>query len=96
MGHMVEWYRSVSWCLDRATHYEQKAERAVDPAARQAFLDAAIRWRQSAEIYQSMNWAKADPQEKSEQLPPTSVSLAQHVLDGLGHWSKWLGLNRAA
>ena len=38
---MAEWYRSVSLCLERAAHYEQKAERVVDPAARHSFLDAA-------------------------------------------------------
>jgi len=89
---MVEWYRSVSWCLERAAHYEQKAERAVDPAARQSFLEAASRWRQSAEIYQSMNWSKGDPQDK---FAAPSASLAQHVLDRLGSWSKWLGLKLA-
>jgi len=94
---MVEWYRSVSWCLERAVHYEQKAERAVDPAARQSFLDAAIRWRRSAEIYQSMNWVRADPSkenENSERAQP--AGFAQHVADRLGSWSNWLRLNRAA
>jgi hypothetical protein len=88
---MVQWSRSVSSCLERAADYEQKAERAVDPAARQSFLDAASRWRQSAEIYRSMNGVKAN-NDNSEQLP----LFAQHVLDRLGSWSKWLGLNRAA
>jgi hypothetical protein len=77
---MVEWYQSVSSCLERAADYEQKAERAVDPAARQSFLDAANRWRQSAEIYQSMNSVKADSSnenDNSEQLPRPSGSLAQ-------------------
>ena len=97
-GHrMAEWYRSVNWCLERAAHYEQKAERAVDPAARKSFLDAANRWRQSAEIYQSMNWGRADPSKEndnSESVQP--ASFAQHVLGSLGSWSKWLRLNRAA
>jgi hypothetical protein len=90
---MTEWYRSVSWCLERAAHYEQKAERAGDPAARQSFLAAANRWRQSAEIYQSMNWAKADPSKGNEQSPAPSSSIAQYVLGKLG---SWLRLNRAA
>jgi hypothetical protein len=99
MGHrMAEWYRSVSWCLERAAHYQQKAERAVDPAARQSFLDAASRWRQSAEIYQSMQWGRTDPatgnvnSEQSHQR----ASFAQNVLARLGSWSKRLRLNRAA
>lgn len=99
MGHrMAEWYRSVSWCLERAAHYQQKAERAVDPAARQSFLDAATRWRQSAEIYQSMQWVRTDPATvngNAEQLPePTGF--AHNVFARLGSWSKRLRLNRAA
>ena len=90
---MAGWYRSASWCLERAAHYEQKAERAGDPAARKSFLDAANRWRQSAEIYQSITWAKADPSKDNEQSPPPAASGAQHVLRRLG---SWLGLNRAA
>jgi hypothetical protein len=42
-----------------------------------------------------MNGVKANPSnenDNSEQLP----LFAQHVLDRLGSWSKWLGLNRAA
>jgi hypothetical protein len=94
---MAEWYRSVNWCLERAAHYEQKAERAVDPAARRSFLDAANRWRQSAEIYQSMNWGRADPSRESDKSERAQgPSLAQHVLGSLGSWSRWLGLNRAA
>jgi len=101
-GHrMVEWDRSVISCLERAAHYEQKAERAVDPAARQSFLDAANRWRQSAEIYQSMKWAKADPAKEngdSKELAATSVgALAQaagftrNVMGKLRNWPKSLG-----
>jgi hypothetical protein len=94
---MAHWYRSVSWCLERAAHYEQKAERAVDPAARQSFLDAACRWRQSAEIYQSMNWGRGDPSKESDDSERAErAGFAQHVLGKLGGWSKWLGLNRAA
>src|SRR5215471_2309166 len=99
MGHcMVEWYRSVSWCLERAAHYEQKAERVDDSAARQSFLQAAARWRQSAEIYQSMQWGRADPSDEkadSEQSHQRA-SFAQNVLGRLGNWSKWLRLSRAA
>ena len=99
-GHsMVEWYRSASWCLERATHYEQKAERVVDPAARQSFLDAAARWRQSAEIYQSMNTVRADPSNGSFGQPAAlgqRAGFAGHFFGTLGSWSKWLGLNRAA
>jgi hypothetical protein len=94
---MAEWYRSVSWCLERAAHYEQKAERAIDPAARQSFLDAANRWRQSAEIYQSMNWGRADPSKENDSAERAQrPSLARHVLGSLGSWSRRLGLNRAA
>jgi len=97
-GHrMAQWYRSVSWCLERAAHYEQKAERAVDPAARQSFLDAATRWRQSAEIYQSMNWVRADPSKENDNSERAQrAAFAQHVLGRLGSWSKGLRLNRAA
>ena len=97
-GHrMAHWYRSVSWCLERAAHYEQKAQRAVDPAARQSFLDAASRWRQSAEIYQSMNWGRGDPSNENDDSERAQrAGFAQHVLGKLGGWSKWLRLNRAA
>jgi hypothetical protein len=98
---MVQWHRSVSWCLERAAHYEHRAERAIDPAARKSFLEAAARWRQSAELYQSMKSVRADP--SPDPLPSSSMSplprpaaIAQHVLDSLNKWSKWLGLNRAA
>ena len=94
---MAHWHRSVRWCLERAAHYEQKAERVVDPAARQGFLDAATRWRQSAEIYQSMNWVRADPSKESDDPERDQrAGVAQYLLGSLGSWSKWLGLNRAA
>jgi hypothetical protein len=51
---MVENYQSADLYLERAADYEQKAERAVDPAAREAFLEAAAKWRKSADIYQSI------------------------------------------
>ena len=97
-GHsMVEWYRSANWCLEQAAHYEQKAQRAIDPSARKSFLDAANRWRQSAEIYQSMNWVKADPSKEDDNSERAEKAcFAQNVLGGLGSWSKWLRLNRAA
>jgi hypothetical protein len=101
-GHsMVEWYRSASWCLERAAHYEQKAERVVDPAARQSFLDAAARWRQSAEIYHSMKTVRADPSKESGNSgQPAALAqrtgFARHFFSTLGSWSKGLGLNRAA
>jgi hypothetical protein len=95
-GHcMAEWYQSVSWCLERAAHYEQKAERAVDPAARQGFLDAATRWRRSADIYRSIEWVRADPSKENGNSEQSLPTFAQHVLGKLGSWSKWLGLNRA-
>jgi len=98
---MVQWNRSASWCLERATHYEQKAERVVDPAARQSFIDAAARWRQSAEIYQSMKTVRADPsKENGSSGQPAALAqrtgFARHFFGTLGNWSKWLGLNRAA
>ena len=94
---MADWCRSVSWCLERAAHYEQKAERAADPAARQSFLDAAARWRQSAEIYQSLNWVREDPSKENDKSEcAQQVGFAQQVVGRLGDWSKWLGLNRAA
>jgi hypothetical protein len=95
---MAQWHRSVTWCLERAAHYEQKAHRAVDPIARQSFIDAAIRWRQSAEIYQSMQWTRADPSKENEDSNQAlqRASFAQHFLDRLGNWSKRLRLNRAA
>jgi hypothetical protein len=95
---MAQWYRSVSWCLERATHYEQKARRAVDPAARQSFLDAAARWRQSAEIYQSMQWGRADPSKENDNVGQSHprASLTENLLSRLGGWSKRLRFNRAA
>ena len=95
---MAQWHRSVSWCLERATHYEQKAHRAVDPAARQSFLDAVARWRQSAEIYQSMQWGRADPSKEDGNTGPSqqAASFTQNLLGRLDDWSKRLRLNRAA
>lgn len=94
---MAQWDRSVSWCLERATHYAQKAHRAIDPAARQSFLDAADRWRQSAEIYQSMQWGRADPSKESNAEPSDRrASFTQNLLGRLGGWSKRLRFSRAA
>jgi hypothetical protein len=95
---MAQWHRSVTWCLERAAHYEHKAHRAVDPIARQSFIDAAIRWRQSAEIYQSMQWTRADPSKENDnfELSPQRASFAQQFLGRLGNWSRRLRLNRAA
>jgi len=97
---MVENYQSADFYLERAADYEQKAERAVDPAARESFLDAAAKWRQSAALYQSMkSRSVASPIESgNSELPipvnsPTQgASFAQHVFGKL--WSNWLGLNR--
>jgi hypothetical protein len=50
---MVKWHRSPSLCLETAVHYENQAERAGDPVARQKFLDLAFEWRKSAVIYES-------------------------------------------
>jgi hypothetical protein len=79
-------------------HYEQKAHRVVDPAARQSFLDAAARWRQSAEIYQSMQWLRADPSKESGNAQPShqGANFTQNLLGRLGGWSKRLRFNRAA
>jgi hypothetical protein len=84
--------------LERATHYEQKAHRAVDPAARQSFLDAAARWRQSAEIYQYMQWLRFDPSKESRNAEPSHqrANFTQNLLGRLGGWSKRLRFNRAA
>ena len=94
---MAQWDWSASWCLERATHYEQKAHRAVDPATRQSFLDAAARWRQSAEIYQSMQWGRADPSKENGNAVPShqAASFTQNLLCRLSGWSKRLRLNRA-
>jgi len=94
---MVENYQSADFYLERAADYEQKAERAVDPAARESFLEAAAKWRHSAAIYQSMISRSAAPPTESgdSELPiyvnsPTQgASFAQHVFDKL--WSSWLG-----
>ena len=95
---MAQWDQSVTWCLERATHYEQKAHRAVDPAARRSFLDAAARWRQSAEIYQSMQWLRADPSKGSGNAEPSHqrATFTQNLLGRLGGWSRRLRFNRAA
>ena len=99
MGYvMVENYPSAGFCLERAAEYEQKAERAVDPAARQSFLEVAAKWRQSAEIHQSVNSARAGNSESlqiSVGAPTQSASFAQRVFSKLGSWSRWLRLNRA-
>ena len=58
---MVENYKTVDFYLERAADYEQKAERAVDPAARESFLEAAAKWRRSAAIYQSMKSRSTAP-----------------------------------
>jgi hypothetical protein len=95
---MAQWDQSVSRCLERATHYERKAHRAVDPAAQQSFLEAAARWRQSAEIYQSMQWFRADPFKESGNPEPSHerANFTQNLLDRLGGWSKRLRFNRAS
>ena len=98
---MVENYQSADFYLERAADYEQKAEQAVDPAARESFLEAAVTWRRSAALYQSMKSRNAAPRTESgdSELPirvhsPTQgVSFAQHVFGKL--WSSWLGLTRA-
>jgi hypothetical protein len=97
---MVENYQSTDFYQERAADYEQKAERAVDPAARESFLKAAAKWRHAAAIYQSMKSSSAVPQTESRdpELPiyvnsPTQgASFAQHVFSKL--WSIWLGFNR--
>ena len=98
---MVENYQSTDFYLERAADLEQKAERAVDPTARESFLEAAAKWRHSAAIYQSMKSRSAAPPTESGDLePPISVnsptqgaSFAQQVFGKLR--SSWLGLNRA-
>jgi len=97
---MVENYQSADFYLERAADYERKAERAVDPAARENFLDAAAKWRQSAAIYQSMMSRSAGPPTESGDsdlpisvnFPTQGASFAQHVFGKL--WSSWLGLSR--
>jgi len=39
-------------CLQRAADCELQAERAPDPAAKQAFRDLSARWRRIAETYE--------------------------------------------
>jgi hypothetical protein len=97
---MVENYQCTDFYLERAADYEQKAERAVDLAARENFLEAAAKWRHSADIYQSIkSLSAASPTESDDFEPPISVnsptqgaSFAQHVFGKL--WSSWLGLSR--
>jgi len=97
---MVENYQSTDFYLERAADYEQKAERAVDPAARESFLEAAAKWRHSAAIYQSMKSCSAAPPTESGDFelpisvnsPTQGASFAQHVFGKL--WSSWLGVNR--
>ena len=97
---MVENYQSADFYLERAADYEKKAERAVDPAAREGFLEAAAKWRQSADIYQSIkSLSAAPPIESGDPELPISVnsptqgaSFAQQVFGKL--WSSWLGLKR--
>ena len=97
---MVENYQSADFYLRKAADYERKAERAVDPAARENFLDAAAKWRQSAAIYQSMvsRSASSSTESGDSELPiyvnspPQGAGFAQHVFGKL--WSSWLGLNR--
>ena len=98
---MVENYQSADFYLERAADYEQKAERAVDPAARESFLEAAAKWRHSADIYQSIkSLSAAPPTESGDSGQPAALArrtgLARHFFGRLGSWSKWLGLNRAA
>jgi hypothetical protein len=97
---MVESYQSADFYLERAVDYEQKAERAIDPAARESFLEAAAKWRHAAAIYQSMKSRSATPATESGDAElPISVnsstqgaSFAQHIFRKLR--SSWLGLNR--
>jgi hypothetical protein len=98
---MAENYQSADFYLERAADYERKAERAVDPAARETFLEAAAKWRRSAALYQSMQSRSAlPPTENGDSEVPISVnyctqgaSLALHVFGTL--WASWLGLNRS-
>ena len=43
---------NVEECLRSATDCAERAERAVDPIAKQSFIDLATRWRAIAETYQ--------------------------------------------
>jgi hypothetical protein len=43
---------NVEECLQRATDCAVKAEIAIDPVARQSFIDLAAKWRAIAETYQ--------------------------------------------
>jgi hypothetical protein len=62
---MVKWHRSPSLCLETAVHYEQQAERAADPVAREKFLDLAFEWRKSALIYESSEGIGIVPSEEN-------------------------------
>jgi hypothetical protein len=90
---MVENYQTVDFYLERAADYEQKAERAVDPAARESFLEAAAKWRRSAAIYQSMkSRITAPPTESNDSGLSTQGASFAHTFGKL--WSSWLGLDR--
>ena len=96
------WRGFAGFCLERAADFEQKAERAVDPAVREAFLEAAAQWRRTAEMRQFKDSLSADPwkenrnSEPSETIlvgaPTRGTSFAQRVFGKL--WSSWLGSNR--
>ena len=67
---MVKWHRSPSLCVETAVHYENQAERAADPVARQRFLDLAFEWRKSAVIYESedVGLVPAEPKGEAEDV----------------------------
>jgi hypothetical protein len=65
---MVENYQCADFYLERAADYEQKAERAVDLAARENFLEAAAKWRHSADIYQSIKSLSAAPPDRERRI----------------------------
>src|SRR5262249_10097784 len=99
---MVENYQSADFYSERAADYEQKAERAVDPAARASFLEAAAKWRHSAATYQTIKSRSADTTTESDDSerpisvnsPTQGASFAQHVFSTL--WSSWLWLKRTS
>jgi len=68
---MVENYQTVDFYLERAADYEQKAERAVDPAAREGFLEPAAKWRRSASLYRSMK-SRSAPLDTERRLRATN------------------------
>jgi hypothetical protein len=96
------WTGFAGFCLERAADYEQKAQRAVDPAARENFLEAAAQWRRTAEIRQAMNLLSADASKEKRDsahletnsvgAPNQGTSFARRVFGTL--WSSWHGLNR--